>query len=184
MSYLPPLLTGIAFGWMLQKAKLGRYETIVNVFRFTDLTVVKFLLSALVVGMITVRALVSLGLAADVPVPQTYVLGNLGGGLLFGVGMALAGFCPGTVAAGAGEGRLDTLVAGSLGLYAGAVLFGLGYARFFPAIAGVLREGSVTMTQTFHVEGWLVIVLFTEVALLLFYALERARRAKIAKMAT
>jgi hypothetical protein len=178
MKILQPLLVGFAFGWVLQKGKLGRYETIVNVFRFQDLTVLKFLVTALMVAMFGIQALVSLGLAEDVPVAPTYVLGNLLGGLVFGGSMALAGFCPGTVAAGAGEGRLDYAIAGSLGLYTGAVLFGLTYSRLYPRIAGVVNLGSVTMARALHVDAWLVVILFWEIGLLLFYAMERGPLAR------
>jgi hypothetical protein len=173
MQIVAPLLVGFAFGWVLQKGGLGRYETFVNVFRFTDLTVLKFLLSALAVSMLGITALSSLGLAPNVPVAQTYALGNFVGGAFFGIGMAVAGFCPGTVAAGAGEGRLDYLIPGSLGLYAGAVLFGLGYPKFFPALAKIGRLGAVTAAQALSVDRWLVVVVFWEIVLLLFYAIER-----------
>lgn len=172
-AIVAPLLLGVAFGWALQKGRLGRYETVVNAFRFTDLTVVKFLFTALMVAMVTIESLVALGLCAPVPVAQTYALGNLAGGVLFGAGMALAGFCPGTVAAGAGEGRLDYLIPGTLGLYAGAVLFGLSYPLFFPGLARIGRLGSVTAAQALHVDPWLLITVFCELGLLLFYVLER-----------
>ncbi|MFO0649011.1 MAG: YeeE/YedE thiosulfate transporter family protein [Polyangiales bacterium] len=175
-AVLAPLALGFAFGWALQKGRLGRYETIVNAFRFTDLTVVKFLFTALMVALVTNQALVSLGFAAAVPVAQTYALGNLAGGVLFGFAMALAGFCPGTVAAGAGEGRLDYLIPGALGLYTGAVLFGLSYPLFFPKLARIARLGSVTAAQALHVEPWLLILVFCELGLLLFYVLERGLR--------
>ena len=62
-----------------------------------------------------------LGVITFPTVPATYIVGNLVGGLIFGVGMALAGFCPGTCAAGAGEGKLDYLIPGLLGFLTGAV---------------------------------------------------------------
>lgn len=182
-SVVAPLFVGFLFGWALQKGKLGRYETIINVFRFVDLTVLKFLFTALMVAMVAVQALVSLDLCDGPPVAQTYALGNLLGGLLFGFGMALAGFCPGTVAAGAGEGRLDYLIPGALGLYAGAVLFGWTYPRFFPALARIGRLGSVTVSQELGVDGWLLVILFCELGLLLFYVLERGPLAPRARRA-
>jgi hypothetical protein len=87
--------------------------------------------------------------------------------------MALAGFCPGTVAAGAGEGRLVYLVPGGLGLYVGALLFGITYSKVFPAIAGVANLGATSAMQALHVDGWLVVILFWELAVLLFYEIER-----------
>ncbi len=173
---LVPLLLGAAFGALLQKAGLARYERIVNVFRFRDFAVLQFLMSALVTGAIGIRVLQTLGLAGDVPIPATYVLGNLLGGLVFGVGMALSGFCPGTVAAGAGEGRLDYLLPGGLGLYVGAVVYGLLYERFMPVLTRWGRLGHVTLADWARVEPWLVVALLVEASVVLFYAVERVRK--------
>ena len=85
------LVLGIGFGFALQKAGLTQYHKIVNVFRFTDLAVLKFMLTALIVAMAGLFGLGVLGLV-DLPVPpRTYIVGNLLGGLVFGVGMALVG---------------------------------------------------------------------------------------------
>jgi uncharacterized protein len=92
VQLIPALVIGLAFGWLLQKAGLSRYSKIVNVFRFTDMAVLKFMLSALVVGMIGIYALRDLGLVTLVGTMPTYIVGNLVGGLIFGVGMAGAGF--------------------------------------------------------------------------------------------
>ena len=179
MNTVAPLLVGFAFGGCLQKAGLSRYERIVNLFRFRDFVVLKFLLSALVTAAIGIRVLEDLGLAANVPIPTTYVAGNLIGGLVFGVGMALSGFCPGTVAAGAGEGRLDYLVPGGLGLLTGAVIYGLAYERMMPVLSRWGRSGNVTFSDMMHVEPWLIIVLFVELTLGTFYWLERGRSARV-----
>jgi hypothetical protein len=87
-----PLILGFGFGWSLQKAGLTRYSKIVNVYRFTDLAVLKFMLTALAVAMVGVFGLNTLGVIQLPAVPATFVLGNLVGGLIFGVGMAGAGF--------------------------------------------------------------------------------------------
>jgi hypothetical protein len=177
MATIAPLLIGFSFGWLLQKAGLSRYERIVNVFRFRDLAVLKFLLSALVTAAIGIRVLHGLDRSVDLPIPATYLMGNLVGGVVFGVGMALSGFCPGTVAAGAGEGRLDYLIPGGLGLYAGAVLYGGVYERIMPALSRWGRLGAVTFADLLRVEPWLVIGLFVELSLLTFYVIERGPRA-------
>jgi uncharacterized membrane protein YedE/YeeE len=173
---LQALSVGFAFGWLLQKAGLSRYDRIVNVYRFRDLAVVKFLVSALVVGAVGVRGLVALGLAGPVPVPSTFLVGNFGGGLLFGVGMAASGFCPGTIAAGIGEGRLDYLVPGGLGLVAGALAFGLAYPWVFPLVAKGATIGA-TLPLLLGADPWLVVVLLAEAAALLFYLIERRASA-------
>jgi hypothetical protein len=86
------LMLGLAFGFLLNKAGLTKYHKIVNVFRFTDLAVLKFMMSGLVVAMIGLYGLRQIGLITFPAVPATYIVGNLVGGLVFGVGMALTGY--------------------------------------------------------------------------------------------
>lgn len=92
LNYIVALVLGVLFGFSLNKAGLTRYNKIVNVFRFTDLAVLKFMMTALVVAMIGLYGLRGLGLIAFPNVPGTYIVGNLIGGLVFGIGMALAGY--------------------------------------------------------------------------------------------
>ena len=92
LTYIVALVLGVLFGFSLNKAGLTRYNKIVNVFRFTDLAVLKFMMTSLVVAMGGLYALRGLGLIAFPNVPATYIVGNLVGGLVFGVGMALAGY--------------------------------------------------------------------------------------------
>jgi len=91
-NYLIALLLGVFFGLSLNKAGLTRYNKIVNVFRFTDLAVLKFMMTALVVAMSGLYALRGMGWITFPNIPATYIAGNLIGGLIFGVGMALTGF--------------------------------------------------------------------------------------------
>jgi len=92
MNYLIALCLGAFFGFALNKAGLTQYNKIVNQFRFTDMAVLKFMMTALVVAMIGLYGLRGLGLVTFPPVPSTYILGNLVGGLIFGIGMALTGY--------------------------------------------------------------------------------------------
>jgi len=92
MNYVLALIFGTFFGLALNKAGLTKYNKIVNVFRFTDLSVLKFMMTALVVAMCGLYALRGLGLLTFPAIPATYIVGNLAGGLIFGVGMALAGY--------------------------------------------------------------------------------------------
>jgi uncharacterized membrane protein YedE/YeeE len=172
MNIAAALGIGFCFGWLLEKAGLARYERIVNVFRFRDFAVFKFLFSALVVGAVAIQSLLGLGLSDSVPLPASFLLGNFGGGLLFGAGMALSGFCPGTIAAGIGEGRLDYLIPGSLGLILGALVFGALYPRVFPILTRSVQVAA-TVPDSLGVSPWLVIVLLAEVAAILFYVIDR-----------
>ncbi len=92
MNSIIALVLGAFFGFSLNKAGLTKYHKIVNVFRFTDMAVLKFMMTALVVAMGGLYSLRGLGLITFPAVPATYIVGNLAGGLLFGVGMALTGY--------------------------------------------------------------------------------------------
>jgi uncharacterized protein len=92
MNFVIAGLLGLGFGFALNKAGLTKYHKIVNQFRFTDMTVLKFMMTALVVAMIGLYALRGLGLVTFPTVPSTYIVGNVLGGLIFGIGMALTGY--------------------------------------------------------------------------------------------
>jgi hypothetical protein len=145
-NLLIALVLGLVFGFLLNKAGLTSYHKIVNVFRLTDMAVLKFMMSGLAVAMIGLYAMRGLGWITFPAVPATYVVGNLLGGLIFGVGMAVSGYCPGTCVAGAGEGKLDYLIPGILGFLAGAAAFGLTYETVFPQISRLAAFSCGTST--------------------------------------
>jgi uncharacterized membrane protein YedE/YeeE len=166
MQIFAPWLLGLAFGWSLQRAGLTHYARIVNVFRLRDLTVLRFMLSALLVGALGIQLGLALGLTARAPLPPTAVLSNLLGGIVFGVGMASAGYCPGTIVAEAGEGRLDAWVGGLSGLIAGALGFGLAQPYIMPLLARVGALGRITLAELCGASPWLVLLVFAELVLL------------------
>ena len=173
-TYVIALALGIFFGFALNKAGLTKYHKIVNVFRLTDLAVLKFMMTALVVSMSGLYLLRGLGLITFPSVPDTYVAGNLLGGFIFGIGMALAGYCPGTCAAGAGEGKLDYLIPGLLGFLVGAALYGLAYQWIFPTISAIANVGNVVIPDLWNLSPLLSVVFFALMAVFLFYLIDRA----------
>ncbi len=173
-EFVVAIVLGVFFGFALNKAGLTRYTKIVNVFRLNDMAVLKFMMTALVVTMLGLYPLRMLGLIAFPTVPATYIVGNVVGGLIFGVGMSLAGFCPGTCAAGAGEGKLDYLIPGFLGFLTGAALYGLTYQQVFPPISKILNYGSVVIPDLWNVNALLAVFVFALMALILFYLIDRA----------
>jgi uncharacterized protein len=172
--YIVALLLGVFFGFALNKAGLTKYHKIANQFRLTDMAVLKFMMTSLAVSMMGLYLLRGLGLVTFPSVPATYVVGNVVGGLIFGVGMALTGFCPGTCAAGAGEGKTDYLIPGLLGFLVGAGIYGLTYPDIFPAISSVANVGSVVIPDIWNLSPFLTVAFFTLMALFLFYLIDRA----------
>ncbi len=156
---IPPLVaglvTGILFGILLQRAEVLRYDRQVGALLLVDMTIFKFMLSAVIVGMVGLHAAFALGWATPHLKP-THLLANVLGGLLFGAGWALLGYCPGTSLGALGEGRWDAAF-GIAGGIAGATLYALAYpwtkAHLLPA--GAL--GKVTLPALLGVPWWLAV---------------------------
>lgn len=165
------LITGIIFGFLLQRGRVTRYDKQVSALRLIDMTIVKFMFSAILVGMIGVHILHSAGVARPAILPAN--LGaNIIGGLVFGIGWGFIGYCPGTSLGALGEGRTDAFW-GILGMLTGALLF----AKAFPALNNTIltwgREGSITLPQIFGINAWFVIVIFMAGGLGLFFWFEK-----------
>ncbi|GAA4868033.1 YeeE/YedE thiosulfate transporter family protein [Luteimonas vadosa] len=115
------LVFGVVFGFLLQKSGVARYEVLIGQLLLTDFTVTKVMLTAIVVGMGGIFAMHALGLV-ELHVKPTHYAANIAGGLLFGVGLGVLGYCPGTGVAALGQGNYDA-IAGIVGLMAGSYLF-------------------------------------------------------------
>ncbi|MCJ7594769.1 MAG: YeeE/YedE family protein [Desulfobacterales bacterium] len=165
------LITGILFGFFLQKARVIRYDKQLGALRLMDMTIVKFMLSTILVGMVGVYLLQDLGLV-KLSIKSTVLGGNILGGLIFGIGWGFLGYCPGTSAGALGEGRWDALW-GILGMLAGAALF----AEAYPALKGTVLAwgdfGKITLPQILGINHWVIIVILLIASLLLFRWFEK-----------
>ena len=152
------LVTGIAFGVLLQRSGVVNYDKQLAALRLRDMTIVKFMLSTVVVAMIGTYLLVGFGMAS-LSVKPTILGAVLLGGALFGVGWALCGYCPATALGALGEGRLDALFA-IAGMVVGAGL----YAEIYPIMKATVLTwgdfGKITVPQILGVNPWVVIVPF------------------------
>lgn len=147
---------GVLFGFLLQKGGVTKYNVIIGQLLLTDFTVVKIMLSAVITGMIGVYLLKSFRLIELHPKPGS-VGASVIGGLIFGVGFGVLGYCPGTIVGALGEGWLDALF-GIIGILIGAGLF----AALFPRLENrVLHKGDfgdVTLPELFKVNPWIVVI--------------------------
>jgi len=165
------LLIGIGFGFFLQKGGVTDYNVIMGQLLLTDFTVVKVMLSAVIVGMLGFYLL--RGKEMVQIHCKNVTLGSVViGGLIFGAGFAILGYCPGTVAGAVGQGSLDALFGGMIGLVAGAGLF----ARIYPKIVGgILDSGEYdirTIPEFLGVNPWVVVIPFVILMIALLVALE------------
>ena len=98
------LLAGFVFGFLLQKGGVTRYRVILGQFLLKDFTVLKVMFTAIVVGAVGIWGMRSAGMDFPMHVKNAAILANIVGGLIFGVGMAVLGYCPGTGIAAIGDG--------------------------------------------------------------------------------
>lgn len=173
------LITGILFGFLLQKGGVAKFRTILGQLLLTDWTVLKVMATAIVVGAIGVFALVSAGWASFHI--QPFLLGGvLLGAVVFGVGMAVFGYCPGTSVAASGEGSRDAMV-GVLGMLTGAAVFVAAYPWLTPVLKGLGDLGKATLPSTFGAPEWAVIAgLATVVLVVLVWVRVKEKRANSA----
>lgn len=169
------LITGIVFGFLLQKGRVAKFEVIVRQFLFKDWTVVKMMGTAVVVGAVGVYILVSADVASLHIRPALFG-GVLLGAVCFGIGMAVFGYCPGTSVAACGEGRRDAMV-GVVGMFAGAALFVAFFEQLEPVIDSLGDWGKLTIPDSTNTSPWLwVSLLVVAGGLALFF--DRRRRIK------
>jgi uncharacterized membrane protein YedE/YeeE len=163
-------LIGVAFGFALERAGLGSAPKLAGQFYGTDFTVFKVMFSAIVTDLLCVYWLSRFGLVdlAHVAVPETWLVPQLAGGLLFGIGFVIAGLCPVTSCVAAATGRGDG-VATMLGLFAGMLVMNV----VLPANLDLTARGALTIPDALHVPYGVVVCAVVAIALLGFHVVER-----------
>ena len=165
------LLTGIAFGFLLQKGRVVRYDKQIGALRFQDMTIIKFMMSSIIVGMVGLHFFDVFGMVTFLFKP-VILAENIGGGLLFGLGWGLLGYCPGTQGGALGEGRWDALW-GLLGMTVGAGLFAETYPILKEGVLGWGYFGSLTVPQLIGINKWFYIIMFIAAVITMFRWFEK-----------
>jgi len=167
------LAFGIVFGFVLQKGGATKYDMILAQLLLTDFTVLKIMLSAVVTGMLGIYLMKSLGWVQLYPKSGSVGM-NVIGGLIFGVGFAVLGYCPGTIAGAIGNGFLDALVGGLIGIWLGAGLFAALYPKLRKGILAKGDYGDVTLPRLLKVNDWIVVIPAAVLIILVLYWIESA----------
>lgn len=165
------LITGIIFGFLLQKGRVIRYDKQLGALRLIDMTIVKFMVSSILVAMVGVYLLKDLGIV-KLSIKTTVLGGNILGGIIFGFGWALLGYCPGTSLGAVGEGRWDGIW-GIIGMLAGAALFAEVYPVLRTSVLTWGDYGKITIPDILGINHWIVIVVFVILGLLMFRWFEK-----------
>ena len=150
------LIIGILFGFLLQKGNVTKFDIIIKQLLFTNNTVLKVMMSAMVTGMLGVYILKQFGLANLHP-KNGSVGSTILGGFIFGLGFALLGYCPGTLVGAAGQGALDALFGGVPGVLIGTAVFSFLSAKM-NNILKIGYFGNITFPELLKINPWLLIV--------------------------
>ena len=171
MSLISGLVTGVLFGILLQRAEVLRYDRQVGALRLRDMTIFKFMLSAIVVAAFGIYLLKDLGLVS-LSLKATSLGAQIVGGTVFGIGWGLLGYCPGTAGGALGEGRLDAAW-GLMGMVAGGALYAIVYPLMKATVIPLGQLGKMTLPQLTGLADWIVIVIFASLCLAMFRFFEK-----------
>ena len=163
---------GILFGFLLHKGGATKYDVIVGQLLLTDHTVVKIMLSAVATGMIGIYFMKSLGWV-KLSLKSGSVGMNVIGALIFGVGFAVLGYCPGTIAGAIGNGYLDAITGGLAGIVLGTWIFAVLYPKLKNGILKVGYFGDITLPRLLKVNDWVVVVPVVALIVLLLFWIEK-----------
>jgi len=165
------LVTGILFGFFLQRGQVLRYDKQIGALRLMDMTILKFMLTAIFVGCVGIYLLNDLGLA-KLSIKSTVLGATIIGGLIFGLGWGLLGYCPGTSMGAIGEGRWDGLW-GLLGMVAGGAVYAESYPLMKRTVLTWGDLGKITLPGILGINHWIVVIVFVLAGVGLFYWFEK-----------
>ena len=171
MELLLGLLTGVIFGFLLQKGGVLRFEKQVGFLLFKNMTIIKFMFSAILVGTIGIYLCRDLGII-ELKIKGLSIGAQVIGGIVFGIGWAILGYCPGTAGGALGEGRWHAGW-GMLGMFTGAAV----YAELYPMLKETVltwgNYGKKTIPEVIGLNHWVVVVIFVVIYLAIFFLLEK-----------
>lgn len=172
IAYTFAILSGFAFGFVLERAGFGSSRKLAAQFYLRDMTVLKVMFTAIVTAMLGLTVLRAVGLVDmdEMYVNPTFLAPQVVGGLIFGAGFAIGGYCPGTSLVAAVNGKLDALV-----FLAGASTGILGFAGVFGKIEKFATSGGGKrqfLMDWLHLSYGTVAILVTLLALGMFVGAE------------
>ncbi|MFH0758507.1 MAG: YeeE/YedE thiosulfate transporter family protein [Bacteroidota bacterium] len=170
------LILGFLFGAILQYAHLNKFNVIMGLSVREDYTVPKAIALAVGIGAILLNTEIALGFASY-HVKPLIITGIVLGGLIFGTGMAILGYCPGTMVISLGEGSLDALI-GILGGLTGGVVYTLSLPWIQPLLGPDLGALSMQSVLANKVLFFILLVVVAAVFIYIAFWLHRIDKNK------
>ncbi len=175
-SFIVAFFIGIAFGFFLERAGFGSARKLAAQFYLRDLSVLKVMFTAIITAMTGLYMFSRLGLVdlSLVYLVPTFLIPQVVGGLLLGIGFVIGGYCPGTSCVSAATGRLDGMV-----YLAGMVAGLLGFAELYPFLVNFAHStpmGQITLPKLLNMPYGLLVFAAVLMALGAFMAGEWAEK--------
>lgn len=162
------LSIGFVFGYALQRTGITKYPRVMGMLLLKDFKILKFMLTAVISSMIGFHLLGDLNILEVIP--KNLDWGKVVGGLIFGLGMGILGYCPGTLTVRIGEGKKEAILA-FFSMAMGMVIYGA-FAKPITSILGsAFINGNVF--ELLGVNKWLVIVPAAGLFSILIYVLNK-----------
>jgi uncharacterized protein len=154
---LAGLVAGIAFGYILQRTGATEYDNIMRMLRLKDLHVAQFMFFSIAVSLVGIFTLNRFGIGSLLVL--SLHPGVVVGGLVFGVGFALSGYCPGTVIGALGEGKKDAgyVFAGAL---SGTFIYAFLHRWLKPTLIDTWNQGPLTFDRLLGLSPLFTAILF------------------------
>jgi uncharacterized protein len=164
------LLVGLGFGFVLERAGFGRADNLTAIFYGRDFRVLRVMFTAIITGMIGLYFLDLTGILpiGNIGLIDTYLVPQLVGGLVFGVGFIVGGYCPGTSLVAAASGKADGLLF-IVGLVIGSAVFTLGFDNL-SAFQNATAMGRVLLHEFFGLPSGVMVFAVSVFAVGAFWA--------------
>lgn len=175
------ILIGLVFGFVLEASGFSSSRKLAGVFYGYDFAVLKVFFTAAVVALIGMYYMDYLGYVdvTQMYVHPTYLWGAIVGGIIMGLGFVAGGFCPGTSLCAVAIGKIDAIVY-VVGIMIGVFIFSELFFLFQPLYEGSFL-GNITLVDTFDINPYWFIFIFTIIAVISFFISDiiRKRNKKI-----
>ena len=175
-NFVLAILIGITFGYIMEASGFSSSRKLVGVFYGYDFAVLKVFFTACIVALIGLNYMDYLNWIdlTQLFVQPTYLWAAIIGGFIMGIGFLAGGFCPGTSLCAVGIGKLDGIVF-TIGLFIGILIFSESFAWIQPLYENS-NLGHITLDKTLGISPYLIIFIFTLIAILAFYMSDVIRK--------
>ena len=166
------LVIGILFGMVLERAGFGSSRRLSGVFYFKDMAVIKVMFTAMITAIMGIALSLRFGLVAEqaIYLNPTLYKAQILGGLIFGIGFVIGGWCPGTAAVGAASGKWDAFI-----FLGGAVGGSFFFNETYTWVKELYEAGNQHTAFVYQSIGmskdWFVL-LFVLIGILVFWCME------------